>query len=260
MGVSSGGDSITYAALPVLDHDTLAFWPLPLTELSTNRGQLPSGLMLDAIRRNRAMMRRVAEEWVRRAPQDPAAYDSLATWVEVSGGVATVGEAQLSTSDVVRRALQLASDSSERIHLGVSTVRLLVKDGKFAAARIMAESLLAAGAGIHTPYVPGVAGLAALIGHIDEAARLLALDPENTAVTGPRGIRTPLPRQVSQAAGRYLPGHSPSRIRWAVSCFEQSHRGTIHSSSLSRSSSTTTSPALSACCATCNAETGSASL
>jgi len=204
MGVSSGGDSITYAALPVLDHDTLAFWPLPLTELSTNRGQLPSGLMLDAIRRNRAMMRRVAEEWVRRAPQDPAAYDSLATWVEVSGGVATVGEAQLSTSDVVRRALQLASDSSERIHLGVSTVRLLVKDGKFAAARIMAESLLAAGAGIHTPYVPGVAGLAALIGHIDEAARLLALDPENTAVTGPRGIRTPLPRQVSQVAGRLV--------------------------------------------------------
>jgi eukaryotic-like serine/threonine-protein kinase len=222
-------DSISYAALPYANADTLAFAPVPTAELSNSPVKLDPAVVQAAVRRNRALMRQAAEDWVRRSPQSPAAYDSLATWVEVSGGEAVIGTQRLTTMDVVRRALTLSGDSTQRIHLGISRVRLMVKDGDFSGARANADSLLRAGAGRNPRYVVGLAGLAVLLGHVREAMEFEVRDPENARVSGTTGIIT-LPAQLRAARARFdiasafaLPGDSIAVLAQRISSVVDSY-------------------------------------
>jgi tetratricopeptide (TPR) repeat protein len=196
----SGADSTNYGSQPLLDHDTLAFHPVTLAQLSDPAVNPKPQEVQAAVDRNRVLLRRAAEEWVRRAPNDPVAFDSLATRLELSGGLATIAEQQLTTLQVVDRALSLAKDSLERAHLGVMRVRLLVKDSQFDKARAAADSLLKSGVGRLPRYIDGVAGLAVLLGRVDEAAHLLARDPYNAKVFGGRGGVVIMPPQLADVS------------------------------------------------------------
>jgi hypothetical protein len=196
------GDSTVYYALPELDHDTLAFRPLSVAELATASLSPRPDNVLSAVSRNRRLMRQMAEEWVRRAPRDPIAYDSLATWAEVSGGVATVAGVREPALQVVEQALSFARDSTVRADLGVRHVRLLLKGRQFRAARVAAESLLAAGLTRRTPWVAGAAGVAALTGRFEPAVPALIHDPILGKVVSTRGASIDLPPQLAELNAR----------------------------------------------------------
>jgi serine/threonine-protein kinase len=219
-GRSRDADSTFFAGFPELDHDTLAF--VPLTRLALARGDnIPSAADIRrAVTRNRELLRHAAEEWVRHAPQAAAAYDSLAAWTELSGGIGIVGERQMQTLDIVRRALALSTDSTERWRLGVSEVRLLVKSGAFDAARQHAESLLAAGAMGHAGSVAGVPGLAALVGRFGETANAMAADTTFRLLGTANGPAVMLPAQVAAAVARLRSfawlGGPPDSVRAAA--------------------------------------------
>ncbi|MDB4874838.1 MAG: protein kinase [Gemmatimonadetes bacterium] len=204
LGRLADSTAAVYVAFPYLDHDTLAFAPHPAAELASGANDPPPERVQAAVSRNREMLREAAQEWVRRSPQSAIAYDSLATWTEISGGYASVGEQQLPTLEIVRRAMQYSSDSTQRLRLAISEVRLLVKDGRFSAARFTADSLLRAGAGRGANVVDGVAGLSALVGHIEQSAIFLATNQEIRRQPLPDGSPVTLPPQLADAASRLL--------------------------------------------------------
>lgn len=203
LGVGPLPDTADFAALPYLDHDTLSFTPLAMTELSSGAGPAFSTIQT-AVTRNRNRLRQAAETWVRRAPDNPAAYDSLAAWTEVSGGTALVGERQVTTLDVLRRAILLSRDSVARLRLAVAETRALIKGGDFEAARAEADSLLRAGAAAHNSDVEGIPGLAALLGRATETARLMPMAKSDRRLTLPGGtLITPSP-QLAAASSQLL--------------------------------------------------------
>jgi serine/threonine-protein kinase len=194
-------DSTFFAAFPQLDHDTLVF--VPMTRVALARGDGPGALAIRrAVTRNRQLLRSAAEDWVRHAPRSAAAYDTLAAWTEVSGGIANVGERATPTLAIVQRALTLATDPAERWRLGVSEVRLLIKGGAFDEARQRAESLLAHAATARVPATSGVPGLAALLGHPNETAVAMLADSTLRLVLTANGPPVALPEQLLVALGR----------------------------------------------------------
>jgi tetratricopeptide (TPR) repeat protein len=204
LGFSVGSDTVPFAALPYRDGDTTAFAPYLAADLAKGDQDPPPALVQGAIGRNRTVLRRAAEDWVRHSPHSAAAYDSLAAWTEVSGGLALVEEKQASTIDIVRRALALSRDSTQRLRLAITEVRLLIKDGKFAAARSSADSLLRSGAANHVGEVAGVAGIAVLTGQVEQAADLQAGDPENRLMRLANGSTVTLPTQLNALAARIV--------------------------------------------------------
>jgi serine/threonine-protein kinase len=252
MGFAAKPESQTFAALPYLDHDTLAFAPYDARDLASGRFDPAPSAVERAAARNRDLLRRSAEEWVRRSPKNAAAYDSLAGWMEVSTGVATVGERPVSTIDVVRRALALASDSTQRLRLAIAEVRLLIKEAQFANARAEADSLLRSGAGGRAVEVPGVAGLAALLGRVEDVARLSQAANDRLRVHVADGRTVTLSPQIAGEAARLmayaafsLPGDSVSAIAERAAALVDSYfpdhavasqvRGTVIGSALSLS-------------------------
>jgi hypothetical protein len=205
LGRGLGPDTTNYVSLPFLDHDTLAFAPYPMRDVASGTYEPPARLVQAAAARARQSLRQAAEEWVRRSPQSAAALDSLAGWMEVSGGVGSVNGRQMTALDVVRRACEMSNDSMQRTRLRVAEVRLLVKDGKFPDARALADSLLRGGAANHAADVPGVNGLAVLLGRVEQAAQLTTVfmrqDPRLLLAGGQIAI---LPPQLADAAARLL--------------------------------------------------------
>jgi serine/threonine-protein kinase len=202
LGSLAEGDTVSFAALPYLDHDTLAFAPYELRAVASGKHDPAPRAIQDAVQRNREILRHSAEEWVRRAPLSAAAYDSLAGWMEMAGGAVTMDGREISTRDAIRQARKLSTDPVQRLRLAVADVRLLIKEAKFADARAEADSLLRAGAAKRAAEVPGVAGLAALLGHVEETARARELAARSEIPVG-SGVVT-LPPQLSTAAARLM--------------------------------------------------------
>jgi serine/threonine-protein kinase len=195
MGFRVDPDTLTYVAFPFLRGDSLAFQPYLLREARTARLDPAPSEVERAIARNRSLIRRAAEEWVRRDPKSVAALDSLAGWAEVSGGSAVVDGQTVSTMDIVRRARSMSGDPEQIARLSAFVVRLKVKEGDFAGARAEADSLLS-GILNRAPKARDVPGVAALVGHISQArieAPRRVVDPE---IALPDGKRVALPSQL----------------------------------------------------------------
>lgn len=204
LGYTVNPDSVPFASFPYLDHDTTAFAPYPASQFALGSHDPAPAAVQAAVVRHRAALRGAAEDWVRHSPENAAAYDSLAAWTEVSGGMATIGERPASDLDVVRQALSLARDSTERLRLEITRTRLLLKRGRFADARAVADSVLRSGAGRRAADVPGVAGLAALLGRADEAAAYLASQPDSRGVRLPDGSVAAVPAQIAGIVARIV--------------------------------------------------------
>ena len=203
LGYSARGDTIAYGGLPYLDHDTLAFAPYSLAELAAGTHDPPPARVQDAVTRNRDILQRVAEDWVRRSPNNAAAYDSLAGWMEVSNRNAVIGQREVSTLDVVRRARSLSRDTAQLLRLSIADVRLLLKEGRLAEARSEADSILRR---IPTrgEVAQGVPGLAALLGHVEEAAALYSRVPNERLIRVRGGQAIGVAPQVAASAARLL--------------------------------------------------------
>ena len=189
-----------YGSFPFLDHDTLAFAPHPVEDFGLRIGDPSQASIQAAVSRNRNILRSVAEEWVRRSPQDPAAYDSLATLTELSGGLATLDGRQTPTLEVLHRARVLTTDSLEQARLAIAETRVLFKDRRFREARGKADSLMRSGAKRFNRDVSGFVGLAALLGHVGEAEELLPLAHGDHGIRLGDGTRWDPPKAVIDAA------------------------------------------------------------
>ncbi|MDB4948332.1 MAG: protein kinase, partial [Gemmatimonadetes bacterium] len=84
-GRAAGADGGGMAAYPALDHDTLAFFPLPAGELASRRAVAASPRRAEALVRSRAMLREVLDAWVRASPRSPSAHEALSGALEAAG-------------------------------------------------------------------------------------------------------------------------------------------------------------------------------
>jgi tetratricopeptide (TPR) repeat protein len=166
-------DTLAMAAAPGLDHDTLSFVPYPLTEiLAAKPGTYPA-TQASALAYGRETLRRLALAWVAAFPNSAIAHETLGRVLESNGNVREDLPEEQSALTAVRRARAVAQGSETELRLAIAETRLLVKVGQFARARQLADSVL----GANSDSVPVVAWrlapLAALVGRVDLASRLL---------------------------------------------------------------------------------------
>lgn len=204
VGLGAPPDTVRYGAYPFEDHDSIAFGPYPLAEFARGTRNPSLGARTLAVARSLGLLKRAAEGWVSRAPNDPSAFDSLANWLELAGGEARVNGKQMSALDVVRRARALSTDSSQRLHLAITEVRLLLKSGRFEEARLESDSLFRVGIVRRVADTPDIPGLAILIGRITLAAQLYSVRWADQPIQTMDGrFITPAP-QVALASARLL--------------------------------------------------------
>ncbi len=144
-GVALTPDTVVMGARVYLNGDTVAYAPHPLADFATLRGDPAVRLSEAAVDRNRLLLLSFAQDWARRNPTDPAAYDSLAMWSEITGGSAMVGGHRLYTLDLLTYARSISRDSTEQLPLALAEVRNLVKIDHMERASAEADSLLRAG-------------------------------------------------------------------------------------------------------------------
>ncbi len=201
LGQRLAADSETFGALPFIDHDTIAFAPYPAGQLALGDFDPAPGLVEAVVRRNREILRHVCEAWVRAAPRNAAALDSLASWTEVSGGVARVDEKDLSTVEILSLARAAARDPAQLLHIKISEVRLLVKAGRFQEAKTRADSVWRESRADRAT-TSGMIGIAGLLGHVEPAADLLASSKTDLAVQTEDGRFFVLRADIAASAAR----------------------------------------------------------
>jgi len=198
-GVAVQGDTIWFAAFPSLVHDTIAFVPYPRDQVFSGRPEANPPSTSAAIERNRRFLRDLAVRWVRAFPDSADAHGVLAGVLETTGEIAD-GPPDHSALVTVRRARRLVSDRDDRLRLAVAECRLLVKLGRFVAARELADSILRAWPNPEPASARRLAGLAALTGRAHRTAHLLADAAPDFTFTSWTGIHVPRPLSLARTA------------------------------------------------------------
>jgi len=167
-------DTAWFGAWPALTHDTLSFTPVPLADLFTGKtGTIPPSLNA-ALAHNRERLRAITVNWIHAFPGSPDAHEGLALVLESQGELGDTTNPERSALGSIRLAETLATDPRQQRRLGAAEVRVLLKLGEFAAARTRAEAVLKGWQQVSAAEADEMAGLAALTGHVFEAADLLA--------------------------------------------------------------------------------------
>ena len=193
-GYAVSGDTTWFGAFPELLGDTLAFIPRPIADVYSGRPGTQPPSHAAAVARNRIVLRDVSARWVRAFPLDGVAHASLSRALEELGTIASARDSNGSALDQIRLARRYARDGGEAMRYGADEVRLLVKLGHFADARVLAESLLASRPNPTPREALSLTGLAELTGHIERAAvlgRQSAAAADMNAMTG--DVVAPLP-------------------------------------------------------------------
>ena len=168
------GDSTVWTAYPSLANDTLAFVPYPHSEIATGQVREPP-TSAAAVMRNRARLQRLATDWTLEMPRSASAFEALARARELQGHIGTVGAQDSSALAALRQARALASDGADRRRLGIMATRLLLVSGNFAAARMLADSVLESA--VTTPADADVLkGTAALTGRVHRTIEMLRVE------------------------------------------------------------------------------------
>jgi hypothetical protein len=123
--------------------------------------------------------------------------------LETVGELAEAGDPGRSALDAVRAARGAVANSRQRLRLGVAKVRLLVKLERFAQARAVGDSLLAAWPAPDPEDARQLAGVAVITGRVNRAAALLAMDVASPFTT-PEGDHIILPASVAAPARHLL--------------------------------------------------------
>jgi hypothetical protein len=185
-GVSQGDDSAWFAAFPELAADTLAFVPYPRELVFRAAPAATPPSRGTAVARNRRVLTRLAERWVRTSPMDAGAHEAYALALELEGSlVADSGSGgRVGALGALRRARQLARAPDAQVRLFAWQVRVHIKLGQFAAAAALADSLVNSPAALDAGDAQLLASVNALVGRTAESARwarraapAIAIDP-----------------------------------------------------------------------------------
>jgi len=161
------GGKVFYAAYPAIDHDTLAFVPVPAAKF----GLLPPNSYAtrpEALKQNRRHLLAYAADWARRAPESADAFEALAVMLEAAGEI--TADREESAVSALKKAQRLSRDPAQGLRLAAADVRLRFKQGDFPGARYLADSVLKAQRGKAVSDPIRLAILAGLIGHASEMA------------------------------------------------------------------------------------------
>jgi tetratricopeptide (TPR) repeat protein len=172
-GVGVAPDTQRYVAFPSFEADTLAFTPVPY-HLAL-RSDIRPPTEHRAVMWAAATMRELMRDWVTAFPSSPDAQAAYSLALETSNALEGSSSDLSQALQLARRAAARTDSSDSRLYREVAVVRLLLKSDSLAAARILAESLLAANPS-PPPYQAGyLANLAALTGRARRAAALLRI-------------------------------------------------------------------------------------
>jgi tetratricopeptide (TPR) repeat protein len=201
----TAGSSVLFAAFPSEDSDTLAFVPFPIEDIREGRLRGTDATHLTALRRNRAILLKVFGQWASRFPSSPEALEAYALGLELAGQIVNAPGRESATA-VVRRALAISSDTARsiRLRLIVSQVRLALKSGDARTARTVGEALLRMWESPRPNEALELAGVAALLGRVNDAASYLAESAPVQSLGDGGGKPMSIPRTVTAASLRLL--------------------------------------------------------
>ena len=175
----AGRDTTTFFARPAWLGDTLALIPYPWQVVSAGGANaIPPGFE-EALDRQRALFRKIADGWAAAFPRSSGAREAVAIALELQGDRSAI--------DTLRVARRLATDTARIKRLAATEALLLLKFGapddlaQLRTARALADSLLA------MPDRPAeselMGALASLVGRCDAADRLAR---QSAPTTSPR--------------------------------------------------------------------------
>ena len=219
-GRALGADSLWFLAEPALANDTLVFVPWPGDQFLRGGARVRSATIDRAVDRNRRLLRDLTMEWARAFPTSPDAFEALALLLE--------GNGELEGTDPVRAApaavafaRRHATDPLQRLRLAVSDIRLRVKRGDFAGARVRADSLLRA-ARLTTPEeARELAGVAALTGRGMRAAALMRAGSEADTIFAWDGPPVVAPPALMETAFALIAFASVGEPRDSIAALER---------------------------------------
>lgn len=188
-------DSRTFAALPQLIADTLAYIPV---SLDGGRALTVEPARLDrAIASNLEKLQSVATSWVRADQANPTAHETLASILEARGQLDGSQTSALASFKAARHAVEQTEGEPDfyyrKLRLANGNVRVLVKLGRFDAAAALADTALGWNSSpASSDTISGLTrelqvGLLALTGQI---SRVIPIDQEEAGeskVTLPTG-------------------------------------------------------------------------
>jgi len=195
-GMNAAGQE--FAAYPALIRDTVVFVPYPLPQFSRLSARETSTQQSAALSRNLDVLLDFATDWTRDAPQSAAAYQALGDVLEARGEIARIHSADMSAIQAIDKARQLAATPHDRLVAATSAAWLLFKQGEFARARALADSILAAPRGATTEEAATIIGLAALTGKLGKTSELARI----TVPYGAGASTVPIP--VMDAAAPFF--------------------------------------------------------
>jgi len=177
-GKNAAGEN--FAAYPALIRDTVVFVPYPLLEFARLSAADAAPAQSTALARNLDNLLDFAREWTRDAPQSSPAHLALSSVLEARGEISRARAGGPSAIQAVRTARQLAGSSRDSTLASTAEAWLLFKQGDFARARVLADSVLRGLRDVSPETATQVIGLAALTGKIGRTAdfaRLTAYSP-----------------------------------------------------------------------------------
>ncbi len=126
-----------FTAYPQLVGDTVTFTPWPSAR---SAGVPVPATAVAATEVNARALRRAYVAWTRLAPQSSVAHAALAEALEATGTLAEADGEDVSAIGEIREARHSERDSLRLAGLVLTEVRLLLKNGDFAAAAALADS------------------------------------------------------------------------------------------------------------------------
>ncbi|HSY80617.1 MAG TPA: serine/threonine-protein kinase [Gemmatimonadaceae bacterium] len=164
--LAANGDTLFFAAFPGLSHDTLTFVPYSWADVRAGLAITRPVTNSEAIARNSRLLRGVAADWVHAVPSSSAAHLHLARALEAVGAIAAVAAGDTDAIDEARRARELSVQRLQRLTAMLDEVRFDLEIERFAAARSLADSLLATSTLPTAQEALIIATAAALTGHV----------------------------------------------------------------------------------------------
>ncbi len=141
LGKKTADGPVAFGAHPSLLDDTLAFTPYPLPNFEQERDLASQIRRSAALTRNSDVMLGFATAWTRTIPTSSEAFRLLAT-VRENRGELTGPSINAGSLQALGEAMRLATARADSLAIGEAEVRVLVKLGRYEAARELAASVL----------------------------------------------------------------------------------------------------------------------
>lgn len=184
-GVGTGADTTEYRAMPAWLHDSIAFIPIPRTDLMKKQPWLAPNSVSLAVTHQKRVFNDIAAAWRTADPSDSHALEAVSYALELVGDPRALDTLRLarSVSTDRERTLKLAAEEALlAFKIGIPSNRRLIHN-----ARILADSVLR-GVSMENTSEPELMGaLAALVGRPSFAAGIA----HNDTYLALRGVPVP---------------------------------------------------------------------